>query len=58
MTITKREQKILLSCYANKELADSIKEIAKNESLSRSLIMRLAMKKFVTFYKRGVYNVL
>ncbi len=58
MINTYHKRKILLSCYADKELADSIKEISQNESLSLSLVMRLALKKFILHYKRGVYNVL
>lgn len=54
MVSTHHVRKCLLSCYADKELSDSIKEIAQNESLSRSLIMRLAMKNYPILQERSL----
>ncbi len=58
MNDTRSNKKSLLSCYVDREMAEAINVIAQNESLSRSLVMRLAMKKFILYYNGGVYNVL
>ena len=53
----REKKKHLLSCYSERPLSDAIEAIAAKESVSKSVIIRIALKRLIKQYQEDGCDV-